>query len=59
MLSRNLFLGTISFLVILVYHSMATSADPAQSYDILYHQAVEAYLVKSHFIILTFKFFKY
>ena len=45
MLSRHCFLIT-SVLVVLVNHSSitATSADPSQSYDILYSQAVEAYL---------------
>lgn len=34
----------VCFLSVLVYFGSATKADPANSYDILYNQAVEAYL---------------
>jgi len=47
MLLKHCFHVTYCLLGILVYHSTATSAssaEPEQSYDILYHQAIEAYL---------------
>lgn len=42
MFTRQLF--KVCFLSLLVYFCSATKADPTNSYDILYHQAVEAYL---------------
>ena len=47
MLLKHCFHVTYCLLGILVYHSTATSAsmaEPEQSYDILYNQAIEAYL---------------
>ena len=43
----------VCFLSLLAYFCSATKADPATSYDILYNQAVEAYLDESWDVCIT------